>query len=272
MSVLVTGHKGFIGKKLVESLKNLKLDVVGIDADYFDNEIWQSHLTRLLCDVNPKTIFHVGACSNTLETNVNLMFERNYESTRIITDWAAENSTKLIYASSAANYGTNKSTPANLYGWSKYTSENYVVLNGGIALRFFNVYGPGEEHKSEMASFIYQSYIRKSLNQEVFLFPNNPKRDFVYIVDVVKALIYAYANYSYLEKTYYEVGTGVAKTFEHLLDSFEIQYKYLSSDKIPQGYQFYTCSEKSKWMKGWQPTYNIDSGIQAYKLYLDSQR
>ena len=72
----------------------------------------------------------------------------------------------IIYSSSAANYGINNRYPSNLYGWSKYAAECYVVANGGIALRYFNVYGPGEEFKGNMASVAYQAYKTNKQNKK----------------------------------------------------------------------------------------------------------
>ena len=63
----------------------------------------------------------------------------------------------IIYSSSAANYGSDGKLPSNLYAWSKYTAECYVNSNGGISLRYFNVYGPKEQHKGKMSSVIYQT-------------------------------------------------------------------------------------------------------------------
>ena len=132
--VLVTGSKGFIGKRLIKKLEKLKFEVVSFDDDYFLIDNWREELTRRLEDNQIRTIFHVGACSNTLESNVQLMFERNYESTKVISDWSNINKANLIYSSSAANYGINSNYPSNLYGWSKYVAEDYVIKNSGIAL------------------------------------------------------------------------------------------------------------------------------------------
>jgi ADP-L-glycero-D-manno-heptose 6-epimerase len=121
---------------------------------------WTDELIQKLNDYKVEGIFHVGACSNTLETDVNYMMTRNYESTKIISDFCSENDIPLIYSSSAANYGNNQEFPSNLYGWSKYVAEQHVIQNGGVALRYFNVYGPGEEHKGKMSSVAYQMMMK----------------------------------------------------------------------------------------------------------------
>jgi len=115
---------------------------------------------------------------NTLETNVEYMMTRNYESTKIMMDWCIENNKPMIYSSSAANYGTNGKYPANLYGWSKYVAEGYVISNGGIGLRYFNVYGPGEEDKGKMASVAYQMFVKHNKGEDILLFPKKSKKRF----------------------------------------------------------------------------------------------
>jgi len=146
--------------------------------------------------------------------------------------------------------------------------EGYVISNGGIALRYFNVYGPGEENKGKMASVAYQMFIKNNNNEDIFLFPKNPRRDFVYVKDIVDANIYAYNNYENLKGSYYEVGSGEARGFEEVLNNMNIKFQYTSEDVIPEGYQFYTCSDKSKWMNGWESKWNLESGIKDYLEYL----
>ena len=84
--MLVTGSKGFIGKNLSNHLGQIEQNVQLIDADYFQDEDWKRSLFNFLEKCNPKAVFHVGACSNTLEVDVQLMMEQNYESTKIISN------------------------------------------------------------------------------------------------------------------------------------------------------------------------------------------
>ena len=152
--VLITGSSGFIGKNLYKELSNkIDLKIFTLDLEDFFNQDseWDKNLISKLDVIDPKVIFHIGACSDTLESNVNLMMGLNYQSSKIIMDWVKDNNRKLIYSSSAANYGESGRFPSNLYGWSKYAAEGYITSNGGIGLRYFNVYGPGEEHKGKMS-------------------------------------------------------------------------------------------------------------------------
>lgn len=270
--LLVTGSNGFIGKNLAIHLGEVNQDVELLDADYFREKEWKSSLFNILEKCNPTAIFHVGACSNTLETDVQLMMVQNYESTKLFSNWCTENNRKLIYSSSAANYGVDGQYPSNLYGWSKYVAEDYVCKNGGISLRYFNVYGPGEESKGVMSSFLYQAYVNKIQGKSAILFPGSPSRDFVYIKDVINANMYALENFPKLAGGYYDVATGSSRLFEDVLNLATIDFSYTDKVKIPSGYQFYTCGDPGKWMPGWKPNYYLEQGVIEYMNYLQNSQ
>jgi ADP-L-glycero-D-manno-heptose 6-epimerase len=177
----------------------------------------------------------------------------------------------MIYSSSAANYGINGDYPSNLYGWSKYAGEQYVLQNSGIALRYFNVYGPGEEHKGRMSSVAFQMYQKQKSGEKIYLFPRRPKRDFVYIKDVISANLYAAEHFDQLLGNYYEVGSGKAEAFESVLDELQIPYEYTPESSIPKGYQFFTQSQPISWMKGWKPEFDLQRGLKDYKKHLDKK-
>lgn len=269
MKYLVTGSKGFIGRNLINYLSNK--NIISFDDEIFNVNFWDKNLINYLDINNPDVIFHIGACSDTLESDVNFMMIRNYEATKILTDWAKKNNKILIYSSSAANYGENNNYPSNLYGWSKYVSEDYVISNGFIGLRYFNVYGPYEQHKNKMSSIINQVYFfnKKNPNKHFKLFLGNPKRDFVYVDDIISANIFAFENFINLKGKYYEVGFGESRMFEDILKILNIKFEYDLEKNIPKGYQFYTCSSKNKWMPNWKPKYNLENGIKKYLLYLE---
>lgn len=266
--VLVTGALGFIGSNLYTSLNKKGYFVYTLEEVVLKLRDWKEDILSYLNHTNPEVVFHVGACSNTLETDVNYMMIRNYEATKVICDWCVANSKAIVYSSSAANYGENGTYPANLYGWSKYVAEDYVIKSGGIALRYFNVYGPGEQNKGVMASVAYQMWKKRNSSETIKLFPKKPTRDFVYVEDVVSANIHAYENYDKLEKKYYDVGSGESRSFEDVLNLLKIEYTYHNEDMIPKGYQFHTLADKDNFMDGWQPQYNLERGIAEYKLFL----
>lgn len=269
--ILVTGATGFVGKCLITTLRKQGLEVSGIDSEYFESENWKQELERVLIKIDPEVVFHVGACSDTLEQDVQFMMTRNYESTKVITDWCIQKNRKVIYSSSAANYGESGLFPSNLYGWSKYVAEDYVIKSGGVALRYFNVYGPGEQHKGRMASFLHQAYLMHITNQQIKLFPGKPLRDFIYIEDVISANIHALRTYEKIKGTYYEVSTGTAHSFEEKLEILGLNYSYLDKSLIPIGYQFYTCGNPEKWMPAWRPLFSLEQGVLAYKFELEQE-
>jgi len=265
MKVIITGTKGFIGSNLKKELQK-SYEILEINEDVFNSLKWKEDVAALFW-MNIKFVFHVGACSDTLETDVNYMMTRNYEFTRHLSDICKWENIPMIYSSSAANYGINGDYPSNLYGWSKYAGEQYVLQNGGIALRYFNVYGPGEENKGRMASVAFQMYQKQKSGEKIYLFPRRPKRDFVYIKDIISANVYAADNFSQLLGKYYEVGSGNSEAFESVLDELQIPYEYTSEKQIPKGYQFYTQSLQINWMSGWKPEYDLQKGLRDYKQY-----
>ena len=263
--VLITGAQGFIGRNLYQKLESKYEILTFEESDIKEN--WVTTLIDLMSQ-KPKAVFHVGACSDTLEQDVNYMMLVNYEITKCLTELCFNYKIPIIYSSSAANYGVNNQHPSNLYGWSKYAAEGYVTSNRGVGLRYFNVYGPGEEDKGRMASVAYQMFKRNQNGEDIKLFPKKPLRDFVYIKDIVAANIYAFENYDKLHSKWYEVGSGEARGFEDKLEIMDIPFTYHSEDAIPEGYQFYTCSNKNEWMPGWKSKYNLERGLKDYLEYL----
>lgn len=270
MRILLTGSLGFIGRNLKKKLEENN-EVIELNEDLFESEVWYQMLPMQLFNTSPDAIIHVGACSDTLEQDVNYMMTRNFESTKILMDYAESVGIPMVYSSSAASYGVNDNHPSNLYGWSKYVAESYVISKGGIGLRYFNVYGPGEEDKGKMSSVIYQMFLKHKNGEKIKLFPKKPTRDFVYIDDVVDANIYALKNYIRLKGHYYDVGSGESNSFEDMLDIVELPYGFHDESSIPEGYQFYTCSNKLKWMSGWEPKFSLERGVIEYKKYLISK-
>lgn len=272
MKILVTGDQGFIAKNLISKLDK-SWTVYGIDVnDFMVVDDWQSQLIDIVASLSPDVIFHVGACSDTLEQNVNYMMNLNYEATKILADYCYMANCKMIYSSSAANYGTNGKNPSNLYGWSKYAAEDIVKSKGGIALRYFNVYGPGEEHKGKMASVAYQSWLKIQAEEKVMLFPKKPTRDFVYVEDIVSANLHALENYEQFLGNHFDVGSGESRSFEEVMQLMQIPYEYTESAVIPSGYQFFTISNKNEWLPGWTPSWTIDTGVPAYLEYLKKSK
>ena len=257
MKILITGHNGFIGKHLVDHL--YEDDLVLLEKDFISEDKWEHKLIEYVDSVD--LIYHIGAISDTSLQDYNEMLKYNYHFSTKLFDYAQMKGKKVIYSSSAAIYGTT-GLPTNIYGWSKLMAEQYGmnVCDQFVSLRYFNVYGPGEEHKGKMASVVYQAYKQGRFK----LFPGNPKRDFIYVFDVVTANLMA-KNAS---KGIYEVGTGKMNLFESMLQGFDIPFTYHPQKMIPSWYQYNTQADKSKWIPGWQPNYDLKKGLKHYKEYL----
>jgi len=260
--VLVTGYNGFIGKALIKELNNLNIEVKKLDIKEFDDNSLDliNYLSDTLsgCD----TIFHIGAISSTLNQDVNRVMTCNYEYSKALFDASNILGIRIVFSSSASVYGINN-IPSNLYGWSKYTSECYGNRHCNskfVGLRYFNVYGPGEDHKGKMASVAHQ--VMTSKEESFPLFPGNPTRDFVYINDVVYANIYSGFHRSYYG--IYEVGSGESKSFEDVLNILGKKYHYVDESNIPKGYQFKTKSDSKKWLPLWNPNWNLKRGLKDY--------
>ena len=257
MKILITGHNGFIGKHLVDHL--YEDDLVLLEKDFILEDKWEHKLIEYVDSVD--LIYHIGAFSDTSLQDYNEMLKYNYHFSTKLFDYAQMKGKKVIYSSSAAIYGTT-GLPINIYGWSKLMAEQYGmnVCDQFVSLRYFNVYGPGEEHKGKMASVVYQAYKRGDFK----LFPGKPKRDFIYVFDVITANLMA----QHASKGIYEVGTGEMNMFETMLQGFDIPYTYHPKQMIPSWYQYNTKADKTKWLPGWKPNYDLSKGLKHYKEYL----
>ena len=256
MKVVLTGSKGFIGSALLKALKKQKNTYVWLlnqDKNQWNDNYGLDESVKT-CDV----IFHVGAISDTTLQDCNEMLYWNYTLSKKLFDLARKYNKRVVYSSSAATYGLGDNLPTNIYGWSKKLAEEYGLkaCKKFVALRYFNVYGPGEDHKGKMASVAYQAYKKGSFT----LFPKKPKRDFVYIDDVVNANLAA----AKLDRGVFDVGYGEAVLFEDLVSGMGINYNYTSEDKIPSWYQYYTCADKKMRVPGWVPKYDVKKGTKKY--------
>lgn len=271
MNFLVTGTNGFIGSNLLKGLKNA-YPFATINTFNEEDVLGSPH--KLMEYVGQAdSIFHVGAISSTDCNDINKIMRLNCEFTKNLIDFAYHYNTKLIFSSSASVYGNNNSGPDSLYSWTKKISEDYgfAKLKKGkfIALRYFNVYGPGENHKGHMASVANQAYFfnKKNPDKPFQLFPMSPTRDFVYIDDIVSANIYA--NKNILGNDFYDVGSGESNTFENVLRLLNVNYEYLDAKFIPSWYQFNTCASKVRFLPNWKPKFNLERGMSEYKKYLE---
>jgi len=246
---IVTGGAGFIGSNIVRGLNARGIDdVVVVDdltdgrkfanlldlriSDYLDKDSFRDKLRRGRIE-KIDTVFHEGACSTTTEWDGRYMMDVNYAYSRELLRFCLHNSVPLIYASSAAVYGASSDCresdrdvekPLNVYGYSKLLFDRYVrarMARAGsqiVGLRYFNVYGPGEAFKGQMASVAFHLHEQLTKGGEVRLFKGSggfgdgeQRRDFIYVDDVVRINLWFldHPNRSGI----FNVGTGASATF-----------------------------------------------------------
>ena len=246
--IIVTGGAGFIGSNIVRALNErgrtdiLIVDDLGngdkyknlIGLRFFDYRHKDDFFKNLeSAGQNIEAVFHDGACSDTMEYDVNFMMTSNYEPSKELFKFCLRKKIPFIYASSASVYGLGKKgfreeeaceAPINPYAFSKLMFDRYVrqflgkVDSKIIGLRYFNVYGPQESHKGKMASIFYQIYKRMKLGGGPRLFKGTDgygdgeqKRDFIYVKDVAKINLWCLD--SDIANGIYNCGTGHAHTF-----------------------------------------------------------
>lgn len=257
MYYIVTGACGFIGANLVKALNERGIDnVIAVDnlrkadkfknlidceiADYLDKHDFIDMVQAGHFDGAVEAIFHEGACSDTMETDGHYMMENNYRYTSTLLDFCLDHEVPYLYASSAAVYGGGRifsearehEGPLNVYGYSKFLFDQIVRRRRAesafssqvVGFRYFNVYGPREQHKGRMASVAFHHFNQYRATGKVKLFEGcdgyangAQSRDFVYIDDVVKVNMYFL---DHPEKSgIFNLGTGRAQPFNDIAHS-----------------------------------------------------
>jgi len=248
MKVVVTGAAGMIGSNLVHGLNAIGIDdVIAVDdltdgpkyrnllganiSDYFDkSEFYTRFAQREFGRID--AVLHQGACSDTMEHNGRFMLDTNYRCSKDLLDACQAQGTRLLYASSAATYGGSASfreepefeQPLNVYGYSKLLFDNVVrrMLASSktqvAGFRYFNVYGPREQHKGRMASVAFHHFNQFRETGKVKLFgeyggygPGEQSRDFVFVDDVVAVNLWFLQNPD--QSGIFNLGTGRAQPF-----------------------------------------------------------
>ncbi|GEA51321.1 ADP-L-glycero-D-manno-heptose-6-epimerase [Vibrio inusitatus NBRC 102082] len=286
--IIVTGGAGMIGSNIVKALNdkgindilvvdNLKdgkkfVNLVDLDiTDYMDRD---DFLTQVMAgdDFGPiDAIFHEGACSATTEWDGKYMMLNNYEYSKELLHYCLEREIPFLYASSAATYGETNTFveereyegALNVYGYSKQQFDNYVrrlvadadahgeTLSQITGFRYFNVYGPREQHKGSMASvaFHLNNQLNADENPRLFAGSEHFKRDFVYVGDV------AAVNLWFLENPMsgiFNLGTGNAESFEEVAKAAIKHHGkgYIETIPFPEhlkgAYQEYTQADLTK--------------------------
>jgi len=300
MRVLVTGGAGFIGVNLAKKLVERKHDVTILDdfskgvlanlegfkgkTIHGDIRMWSP--AKLDFDA----VFHQAAITDTTVYDEKLMLSVNTEGFKRLLDMTVENEIPFIYASSAAVYGNAPSPqkegvheqPINIYGISKLKCDNIArgymqkAKSHIVGLRYFNVFGPYEQHKEKMASMISQLWkqMKDGKGPRIYKF-GEQARDQVYVKDIVNANILA------LEKKksgVFNVGSGVATSFNRIIKELN---KGLGTNLEPdyfdnpysEKYQDSTCADLTLISKtlGYKPKWQFEKAIKDYMRYLKDQ-
>ena len=252
--LVVTGGAGLIGSALIWGLNNRNIENIWlVDSQESNDEknknlaplSFSRHLSpedfRKLVRENSdelssiSTIFHLGACSSTTETNEAYLDDNNLGYTRELCEWSLAHGVRFVYASSASTYGDGslgmddqdldlaKFQPLNLYGWSKHKFDLLAKENQWlehiVGLKYFNVYGPNEEHKGDMRSVVSKAYEQIASTGEMTLFKSyhpdygdgEQMRDFLYVKDAV--LMTIWLAESTRARGLFNLGNGQARTW-----------------------------------------------------------
>ncbi len=242
---------------------------------------------------NIETIFHLGACSNTMENNKNYLMENNYLYSKKILNFCLENKIRLIYASSASVYGYGQDGfeekrycehPLNNYALSKILFDNYVrkIKNLGsqiVGIRYFNVYGPQENHKGKMASAIYHFHNQNLSEKKIELFEGSEdfSRDFIHVDDAVKVNLFFFENS--IINGIFNCGTGKAESFSKIAnimsglygEETKIEFVHFPED-LKGKYQKFTKADLTKLRKvGFKGDFiSLEEGIGQYVSVLQN--
>lgn len=285
--IVLTGGAGFIGSCFLKTLNDegiydtIIVDTLGTDLKWKNlvgkrfTEILSPEQFREQCrnntlDVAIDTIVHLGACSTTTERNADFLYDNNTRYSIDIATAASNNSLRLLYASSAATYGLGEQGyadwlgatlhPLNMYGYSKLLFDTWVRENGldgeFTGLRYFNVYGPNEYHKGDMASMIFKAFGQIQASGSLRLFrstsPEYPDggqlRDFIYVKDVCRVMWNILENRDI--RGIYNLGTGTPRTWNDLAAAVfsamnrEPAIEYVEMpESLRSQYQNYTCAD-----------------------------
>lgn len=333
---IVTGGCGFIGSNLVAALQKKKpgCHILVIDSmrtgtfanlvaacerqgGVFEGQL-QARSVRdaywpdIIEEYAPKAVFHLGAITDTTVENEAEMLEENAgDAWHEIMWYCAEQSLPLVYASSAATYGTPPQVelrnpfpesaagkPNNVYGFSKWLMEcdhrrfeqSHHSATGQkpwiVGLRYFNVFGPGEEAKGKMASMAFQLARQIHAGERPRLFEHGEQaRDQVYVDDIVGITLAAagIGGKSKPEPGVYNAGSGKATTFEEVASAvrrgFGLSDEERPTEFVPMPpairrfYQDFTCADMSRAERGlgFKPSHDPAESVQSYARWLAEQ-
>ena len=293
-SIVVTGGAGLIGSAIIWGLNRRNFNKIWLIDDWSEDSIKSKNVQNLLFnrklgvdgfrelirqnssdlqEIN--TIFHLGACSSTTETNEDFLHDNNFLYTKELCEWSLNQEVRFIYASSASTYGDGSLgmddemeeienlKPLNPYARSKQKfdllAKEQKWLDRIVGLKYFNVFGPNEQHKQEMRSLVSKAFEQITLSGEMTLFKSydsnfadgEQMRDFLYVKDAVDMTIWLAENIDACG--IFNLGSGKARTWLDLANSIfssmqkETQIKFVEMPLyIRDKYQYFTEAKISK--------------------------
>ncbi len=311
--IIVTGAAGFIGRNTVAELNARGENELILVDDLGKDEKWRNLLGLRYEDiVSPEeflgliedgafadatSIIHLGACSATTEKDADYLLRNNYQYTRVLCNWAQSNEIRFVYASSAATYGdgaegyddsdeiTPSLKPLNMYGYSKHMFDLWALKQGLfeniVGLKYFNVFGPYEDHKGDMRSVVSKSYEQIRATGVVKLFKSykpeykdgEQMRDFISVKDAVDVTLHFALQDAAAPGGLLNCGTGKARTWVDLatavFDAMGLPPKieFIEMPQPLQGrYQYFTeASETKLRAAGYtKPFTNLEEGVREY--------
>ena len=305
--ILITGGSGFIGSALARELNARgESNIIIADRKKYDNlkhvQFAQyREADDLLASPPPQLdmIFHLGACSSTLEKNIDWLTRNNLNYSQKIFELAIQLNCPLLYASSAATYGSGELgysdrhqtipslKPLNPYGQSKQDFDQWVLRQKNfppvwMGLKFFNVYGPNEYHKGEMRSMVHKAHGQILQKGSLKLFKSyrseyghgEQMRDFIYVKDVVRAMLELSKIRN--QNGIYNIGTGTARSFKDLAAAtfkalgVPVNIEYIDMPpEMREQYQYFTEAEMGKFFSI-LPNFSFSSleeGIEDYAIF-----
>jgi len=311
---IVTGGAGFIGSNLVKELNRRGVrDILVVDdlkqgekfrnladcdiADYLDRHDFINRVRSGWRHAEGITaLLHEGACSSTTEWDGEFIMANNYEYTKSLFLWCQEQAVPFIYASSASVYGMgpvfkeerSHERPLNMYAFSKFQFDQFLRHHGNrmtsqvAGLRYFNVYGPREQHKGSMASVAFHFHNQVRENGRLRLFegsdgygPGEQLRDFIHVDDAVAVTLWLLDNPAV--SGIFNVGTGRAQSFNEVARAVVAYHGRGEIEYIPfpehlRGcYQSYTQADISALRQaGYQREFMpVEAGVQRYLAWLE---
>ncbi len=312
--IIITGAAGFIGSGLIRGLNDMGrndlilVDRLGtgskwknlvgkrflelVDKQAFLQQILQGELGE---EGQIEAVLHMGACSATTEQDADYLYRNNYEYTRLLATWCLEKNIRFIYASSAATYGGGEHgfgdlesglqglKPLNMYGYSKHLFDLWAQEQGiasrMVGLKFFNVFGPNEQHKGDMRSLVDKAVMQIQSTGKLQLFRSHKEgvadgeqtRDFVYVKDVVAIVLRLLKDPQ--AGGLFNVGSGKARSWNQLASAVfgamekTVNIEYIDMPAALQGkYQYHTEAPVAKLRSaiGLLPLRSLEEAVSDY--------